>query len=541
MPQYDTPITMSPTDPPTLMTIPLEVRHQIFKHVAKRDTKPEKLLRYWFEKKEVKEKIVDLLAKNPDAGTPRVVWEGDRFEDEEREESEEDGEGDSDEEENEDDDEDSEEGDEAGEEGEDEDEGDDTEEQDEEMADNDDVVVPAAAVSTGLATAQASDAADTASLQAITNSQQDLAAVSNHTAISTNAGQSVPAVAPGIGAALAQAMAQVDAQSSTTAISHNTSDALQPQIQNSAEDRDVDAGMADGDEEADGGAEDSAAQQEDSQMDDEEDEENSDNEDADGDSYEDMEDENKDQDTAAAPAQPPLAPVVSSHRKWRHIPKVRVAMTIVEAALKATSWNIDKLEREYFANIVCHFQFMRITHCPPPVELFLASEQLNTEAKNWFYDVAVLHVDATGSFAHTSFFEEALSQITEAAFSPMEDIRKVEVTFVWDSTWLRSDRADCAAAIFPALLRQRAIFVTGILAQAPHLSEVVIHWHDSAEDEEAVDLMNDVLMGFLGLNATVKVETHYIAADAKPYRNSIAGKQRVEFRRIVNNGLDRLF
>ena len=79
MPQYDTPITMSPTDPPTLMTIPLEVRHQIFKHVAKRDTKPEKLLRYWFEKKEVKEKIVDLLAKNPDAGTPRVVWEGDRF------------------------------------------------------------------------------------------------------------------------------------------------------------------------------------------------------------------------------------------------------------------------------------------------------------------------------------------------------------------------------------------------------------------------------------------------------------------------------
>jgi hypothetical protein len=184
---------------------------------------------------------------------------------------------------------------------------------------------------------------------------------------------------------------------------------------------------------------------------------------------------------------------------------------------------------------------MRITHCPPPVELFLTSKQLSAEAKNWFYDIAILHVDATGSFAHTSFFEEAFSQITEAAFSPMEDIRKVEVMFVWDSTWLRSDRADCAAAIFPALLRQRAIFVTSILAQAPNLSEVVIHWHDSADDEEAVDLMNDVLTSFLGLNATVKVETHYIAADAKPYRKSIAGKQRVEFQRIANNGLDRLF
>lgn len=184
---------------------------------------------------------------------------------------------------------------------------------------------------------------------------------------------------------------------------------------------------------------------------------------------------------------------------------------------------------------------MRITHCPPPVELLLASKQLNIEAKSWFYDVTVLRIEATGSFAHTSFFEEAFSQITEAAFSPMEDIRRVEITFVWDTTWLRSDQADCAAAIFPALLRQRAIFVAGILAQAPNLSEVTIHWHDSAEDEESVDLMNDVLAGFLGLDATVKVEPHYIAADAKPYRKSIAGKQRVEFQRIIDNGLDRLF
>ena len=184
---------------------------------------------------------------------------------------------------------------------------------------------------------------------------------------------------------------------------------------------------------------------------------------------------------------------------------------------------------------------MRITHCPPPVELLLTSKQLNTEAKSWFYDVAVLHIDATASFAHTSFFEEAFSQITEAAFLPMEDIRKVEVAFVWDSTWLRSDQADCAGAIFPALLRQRASFVVGILQQAPNLSEVLIHWHDSAEDEESVDLMNDVLIGFLGLQADVKVEPHYIAADAKPYRKSVAGRRRVEFQNIVDNGLDRLF
>ena len=184
---------------------------------------------------------------------------------------------------------------------------------------------------------------------------------------------------------------------------------------------------------------------------------------------------------------------------------------------------------------------MRITHCPPPVELLLTSRQLNTEAKSWFYNVAILRIDATARFAHTSFFEEAFSQITEAALSPMEDIRKVEVTFVWDSTWLRSEPADCAAAIFPALLRQRASFVVSILEQAPNLSSVLIHWHDSAEDGESVDFMNDVLLGFLGLKADVEVEPHYIAADAKPYRKSVAGRRRIEFQNIVDIGLDRLF
>ena len=184
---------------------------------------------------------------------------------------------------------------------------------------------------------------------------------------------------------------------------------------------------------------------------------------------------------------------------------------------------------------------MRITHCPPPVELLLASKELNAQAKSWFYDVAVLRINATGSFAHTSFFEEAFSQIADAAFSPMEDIRKVEVTFVWDTTWLRSEQAGCAAAIFPALLRQRAIFVTNILTQAPCLRQVTVHWHDSAEDEEAQDIMNDVLAGFLCLGVDFKLKTHYIAAEAKPYKKSIAGRQRVEFQRIIDDGIDRLF
>lgn len=210
---------------------------------------------------------------------------------------------------------------------------------------------------------------------------------------------------------------------------------------------------------------------------------------------------------AAPPAPPPQQPVtIHVAAKWRHIPR-----------------------------------FMRITRCPPPTSLLLISKQIHDDAKSWFYDVAILRIEATGSFAHTSFFEEAFSQITDAAFSPMENIRKVEVTFVWDTTWIRSDTTGCVEAIFPALLRQRANFVHQILSRAPDLKEVTVHWHDSAQDDESMNLMIDVLAPFHTLTAKVVVVEHYIAADAKPHKRSIAGKRRVEFQHIADMGLDRLF
>ncbi|EDU44280.1 hypothetical protein L13192_03935 [Pyrenophora tritici-repentis] len=229
--------------------------------------------------------------------------------------------------------------------------------------------------------------------------------------------------------------------------------------------------------------------------------------DVDQDEDEDMNEEDGGTDAATTPAQPPpQGTVIRPHRKWRHVPK-----------------------------------FMRLTQCPPPVELLLTCQELNNEAKNWFYDVATLRIDATGSFAHTSFFEETFSQITDAAFSPMKNIRKVEVTFVWDSTWIRADTAGCVGAIFPALLGQRSSFVHRILLMAPDLKEVVIHWHDSAHDDESVSLMLDTLAPFHTLPATILIHEHYIPADARPNKRSTAGKRRVEFQNILDMGLDRLF
>jgi hypothetical protein len=179
---------------------------------------------------------------------------------------------------------------------------------------------------------------------------------------------------------------------------------------------------------------------------------------------------------------------------------------------------------------------MRISRCPPPLELLLTCKQLREEATNWFYGASIIRIEATGSFAHTSFFEEAFSQIIDTAFSPMENARRVEVVFAWDTTWVRADKGGCVAPIFSTLLRQRSELVVGILAQAPNLREVIVHWHDSAQDDESASLKNEVLASFLNLPADVKVKEYYISADTKPTKRSIAGKRRAEFQDIVDRG-----
>jgi hypothetical protein len=209
--------------------------------------------------------------------------------------------------------------------------------------------------------------------------------------------------------------------------------------------------------------------------------------------------------TSQAPAAP-LGQLISPTGKWRHISK-----------------------------------FMKLTHCPPPLELLLACKQLNQEAKNWYYDMSVLQIHATGSFAHTSFFEESLNQIADAAFSPMENLRKVVVYFIWDTAWIRAEPTGIAEAVFPALLRQRADFVHQILMRAPDLKSVKITWYDSVRDEESLDLMLDVLRPFHGLDADITVKDHFLEDGSKVRAKSTIGKRRIEFQAIADGGLDRLF
>ncbi|KAL6711042.1 hypothetical protein ACN47E_006917 [Coniothyrium glycines] len=439
---------------PSLMDLPLEVRHNIFKHVvASSSVKPKKLLRYWFEKKEIGETVAQHIAAEPNGPAPRVLPSDDfdGYDDSETADSNDEdetvGDGSDEEQAGEDDEDVDEDEDEAEDEDEDvEDEEDEVVEEDEENQQQEEMEQDAAD-----ALNVPNDGADIDEMEGdhatsgpTTNQHSSSAIGVSGDVLSTQ----VPAIASNQGTGH-----QVGIDSDVSIV-----DPDQGAQDDEGDDMDVDASMGDG---PDAGH----------------------------------------QNATQAPPQP--APVVRAHHKWRHIPN-----------------------------------FMRITSLPPPLELLLTSKQLNEEAKDWFYNVAILRIEATASFAHTSFFEEAFNQITQAAFSPMENIRKVEVTFVWDTTWIRADDSGTVGAIFPALLDQRASFVYSILAQAPDLKSVVVNWHDSAQDNESANLMLDTLVRFHTLHANVKINEHYIAADDTPHKRSIAGKRRVEFQNILDRGLD---
>lgn len=271
---------------PTLTNIPLEVRHHIFEYVASHDTQPKKLLRYWFEKKEVREKTAELAAKNGGVGAPRVVYAGDQFEHEEfdmedGEEWEDSGEDDSDEDGDEDGDEDSDE------------DGDEEEEEEEDEEEDGDDAVPTAAASLNAQPAGQANAAPAAQITASVGASL------------------VAGASQGLSAALAAANAAMQTSMATVAALHTpTAPAVPAQVQGQAGDEEEgsDADMSEDGEE------------EDVDMDGEDEHEDGDE---DADSDEEMEqDDDADFGAVAVQADSPSAPVVTAHGKWRHIPKV---------------------------------------------------------------------------------------------------------------------------------------------------------------------------------------------------------------------------
>ena len=232
------------------------------------------------------------------------------------------------------------------------------------------------------------------------------------------------------------------------------------------------------------------AAQANSTEDDDKDDDNGDGED-DEDDDEDMEDDESDEDTQTR---------VEASTKWRHITSI-----------------------------------MRVSRCPPPTSLLLTCKSIHEEAMNWYYDVATLKLNASAGYAHTTFFEEALQQMANAPFSPIENIRRCEVKIFYDSDFI-STESQAIPSIFQAMLRIRAELVIELLCQAPGLKYLKLKWYDSSTTPEAITFKRDILDQFDQLFAEITIEEHIIASGTEPSEDSPHGQFRLELADLVTRG-----
>ncbi|CAI6337417.1 unnamed protein product [Periconia digitata] len=184
-------------------------------------------------------------------------------------------------------------------------------------------------------------------------------------------------------------------------------------------------------------------------------------------------------------------------------------------------------------------KFLRLTKYPPPPELLGINKALSEQALSWFSDVAVLEIDVTVSFVHASFFLETLLQIGDAAFSPLEKVKKAKIEVVWDSLWVRASDNDFVVSVFPAELRGRIDAVKQLLMHTPSLEAVTIEWFDSTDDPEAQMLVADICEPFLELSASIEVkqtiqEPGVKKPGDKSFKRRKVGKLRAEFQEIIN-------
>jgi hypothetical protein len=307
--------------PLTLMNIPLEVRHHIFKYAAVRDAEAKMLLRYWFEKKEVKEKTAKLAVKDPNAGAPRVVYEGDRFEQEEEygeEDSEAEEEGDSDEDDGEED------SDEDDEEGSDEDEDGEADGEDAEVDEADSAAIlmaaaPAAPTNAQLPMAAASMISNQSTASSVQAPASALVQAEATPAAAAQGSASTAALQAGV-ESLRDAMDKTN-EAFLQGLNSNDAAAAQAHNTDDGQAHDTDVDMHDGDRFHD--AVDGTTEEDDDQNSHGEDDQVSNEEGAEG-GDEETAAEDGNTDTAARTTNPPApAPVITVHRKWRHIPQVR--------------------------------------------------------------------------------------------------------------------------------------------------------------------------------------------------------------------------
>jgi hypothetical protein len=195
---------------------------------------------------------------------------------------------------------------------------------------------------------------------------------------------------------------------------------------------------------------------------------------------------------------------------------------------------------------------IQLSHAPPPLGLLQTSKQLHEEALNYHLSTCVIEIDVTRSFMHQSIFEETLDKFITNGFSPLEQIRKISLTFSWDTEWLTNKTSGADPELFGDWaftygLQDRTEKVKQLVRACPDLRKLTIDWHDSERSPKSEALMNEIVMGFLELTSKqwsdnitresgfldVTATEHFTEKDTVHHPDSIIGRRRQEFDSIL--------
>lgn len=145
-----------------------------------------------------------------------------------------------------------------------------------------------------------------------------------------------------------------------------------------------------------------------------------------------------------------------------------------------------------------------ISACPPTVGLLQTSKQIYDEALDHHLRTCVLTIDVMRGFSHYSFFKETLQLFQDHAFSPIEQIRKINLVIAWDSEWISSKSSGSQPELedtfpFTYYLGKRIRKTAQMLSKCPSLRRLTVHWFDTERTPESEALMNENLTYFRSL------------------------------------------
>jgi hypothetical protein len=199
---------------------------------------------------------------------------------------------------------------------------------------------------------------------------------------------------------------------------------------------------------------------------------------------------------------------------------------------------------------------IQLSHCPPPVNLLQSCSQLRDEALNEFLNTCSLDINVSQSFQHHSFFVETMGQLTLHPFSPLKQMRKINLTIVWDSEWLSSKLNGSPPELdspfyFEYYFDKRIRKIVKLLRASPKLRTLTINWHDSQRTPESEAFMNERLVTFLDLtdkvwvnpqngvtnNLDVSCTQHFGDAGSVYTPDTLIGNLRSVFDSLLANGM----